>query len=205
MPPQRAIAYIDGFNLYYGLKSNGWKRYYWLNIPAMIQSLLKPQQILTKTKYFTSVVTSPPDKSKRQRTFLEALQTLPGIEISYGHFLSSQVTCIKCQHTYTTYHEKMTDVNISVQMVEDASQNLFDLAILVSADSDLVPPIKTIKRLFPTKSIIVVFPPGRTSKALQKVADGTYFINRVTLAKCQFPNQVVKKDGFVLNRPHLWR
>ncbi len=27
----RVIVYIDGFNLYFGLKSKGWRRYFWLN------------------------------------------------------------------------------------------------------------------------------------------------------------------------------
>ena len=30
--PRRLIAYIDGFNLYFGLKEKGWKRYYWLDM-----------------------------------------------------------------------------------------------------------------------------------------------------------------------------
>lgn len=29
---QRVIAYIDGFNLYFGLKAAKWKRFYWLNL-----------------------------------------------------------------------------------------------------------------------------------------------------------------------------
>ena len=30
---QRVIVYIDGFNFYFGLKSNAkWKKYYWLDI-----------------------------------------------------------------------------------------------------------------------------------------------------------------------------
>ena len=29
---QRVSVYVDGFNLYYGLKSKGWRRYYWLNL-----------------------------------------------------------------------------------------------------------------------------------------------------------------------------
>jgi len=31
----RVIAYVDGFNLYFGLKSKGWRRYYWLNPRAL--------------------------------------------------------------------------------------------------------------------------------------------------------------------------
>jgi hypothetical protein len=39
---ERVIAYIDGFNLYFGLKSTGWKKFYWLNLQSMVQNLLKP-------------------------------------------------------------------------------------------------------------------------------------------------------------------
>ena len=32
---ERVIAYIDGFNLYFGLKSKGWKRYYWRDLERL--------------------------------------------------------------------------------------------------------------------------------------------------------------------------
>ena len=38
----RVISYIDGFNLYFGLKDKGWKRYYWLDLAALSGALLKP-------------------------------------------------------------------------------------------------------------------------------------------------------------------
>ena len=41
---KQAIAYIDGFNLYFGLRSKGWKRFYWLNLQKVAQHLLKPDQ-----------------------------------------------------------------------------------------------------------------------------------------------------------------
>ncbi len=41
---QRVTAYVDGFNLYFGLKDSSFKRYYWLDVSALAQSLLKPGQ-----------------------------------------------------------------------------------------------------------------------------------------------------------------
>ena len=41
---KRVIAYVDGFNLYHGLRAKGWKRFYWLNLPALVRRLLKPDQ-----------------------------------------------------------------------------------------------------------------------------------------------------------------
>lgn len=50
----RVIAYVDGFNLYFGLKNAGFKRYYWLDVMALAGSLLKPGQTLAATHYFTA-------------------------------------------------------------------------------------------------------------------------------------------------------
>ena len=145
---ERVIAYVDGYNLYYGLREKGWKRFYWLNIKAMVGHFLRPGQKLVATKYFTTIVNYPEAKRRRQSSFLEALQTLSDFQIYYGHFLADSVSCRECGHTYRTYHEKMTDVNISVEMMSDAFQDQFDVAFLVSADSDLVGPVKAVQRLF---------------------------------------------------------
>ena len=201
----RVITYVDGYNLYYGLRSKHWQRYYWLNIAALARSLLKPDKQLVRTKYFTAVVKRPEDRRRRQAEYLEALQTLPDFQIYYGQFLEDQVICRQCGHTYTTYHEKMTDVNISVELLADAFANRFDAALLISADSDLVGPLQAVKRLFPGKEIIVAFPPERTSYALTQVADLRLHVGRNELAKSQFPPEVAKADGVVLRRPAEWR
>ncbi len=112
----RVIAYVDGYNLYHGLRAQGWKRFYWLNISTLAQQLLKPQQMLVVTKYFTTIVKQPDDKRRRQAVFLEALQTLPALRLYYGQFLEDIITCRMCGHTYVTHHEKMTDVNIAVEL-----------------------------------------------------------------------------------------
>jgi len=197
------IAYIDGYNLYFGLREKGWKRFYWLNLQRLAELFLKPNQILIETKYFTTIVKRPDDKRRRQQVFLEALQTLPILSIFYGHFLSDSITCRRCGHTYTTHHEKMTDVNISVELMKDAFQDRFDLALLISADSDLVSPVRTVQQLFPQKKVITIFPPGRFSSALKSVSSGILRIGHVELSKSMFPDQVIK-NGIILQRPVSW-
>ena len=213
----RVIAYVDGFNLYFGLKDSGYKRFYWLNIQIMIQNLLREYQQLMLIKYFTARISGPEkgDSSKfaedleakrcRQAVFLEALETLAGFVTFYGHYLREKVQCLKCGRMWNNHEEKMTDVNIATEMLTDAFEDKFDTALLISADSDLVPTIKALKRLFPKKQIIVFFPPGRFSAQLKNVADRQFTIGRRTLAKSQFPDQVIKADGHVLQRPQQWR
>ena len=43
---QRVAAYIDGFNLYFGLRQSKLRRYYWLSPELLIQNLMKPWQTL---------------------------------------------------------------------------------------------------------------------------------------------------------------
>ena len=202
---ERVIAYVDGYNLYYGLREKGWKRFYWLNIQAMVRHLLKPNQTLVTTKYFTTIIKQPEERRRRQAVFLEALRTLNDFQIYYGHFLVDTVSCRHCGHTYETYHEKMTDVNISVELMTDAFQDQFDVVLLVSADSDLVGPVKAVQRLFSGKRVVVAFPPGRSSKALKQAADAQIYVGRNVLAKSLFPDQVVKPDGYILRRPLEWQ
>ncbi len=201
---ERIIAYIDGYNLYHGLKSQGWKWAYWLNIHLMITNLLSPDQRLITTKYFTTRVSKPEDKRLRQQKFLEALETIPEVKFFYGKYIPEGITCRQCGHTYTTYHEKMTDVNIAVEMLTDAMQNKFDLAVLVSGDSDLVNLVYRVKELF-NKKVIIVFPPKRKPRTLREAANMIVDIDAKLLSKSLFPNEVKKQDGYVLRKPDKWK
>jgi hypothetical protein len=71
---ERIFAYIDGFNLYFGLKSKSWKRYYWLDLQKTVQNLLKPNQVLDYTKYFTARITGPPLLSLRAHVVCAAIR-----------------------------------------------------------------------------------------------------------------------------------
>ena len=101
---QRAIVYVDGFNLYYGLKSKGWKRLYWLDLRALSRRLLHPNQHLVGVRYFTSRITGiQKTKLQRQATYLEALETLPDLMILYGHYLKKARECRNCGASWTDY------------------------------------------------------------------------------------------------------
>jgi len=202
---ERVIAYIDGYNLYYGLRTKGWKWFYWLDLTRLVANLLQPQQQLIETKYFTTIVNRPKGRHDRQTTYLEALKTLPGIQFYYGHFLSNPVECRNCGYTYELHHEKMTDVNIAVELLTDAFQDRFDLAFLITADSDLVSPIDAVKRLFPEKHVLVAFPPARVSAELKRHSHAYIHIGRDKLSRSLFPDEVIKPDGFTLHRPKEWR
>ncbi len=200
----RVIAYIDGFNLYFGLREKGWRRFYWLNVQLLVQNLIKFNQELSMTKYFTARVIGSSDKEKRQSTFLEALETLPNLEIFYGKYQLNPRECPHCGFKDRVPNEKMTDVNIAVEMFSDAAKNKFDTALLLSADSDLVPLVMSIKNTFAQKRVVVAFPPKRSSIELIGVAHAYLHIGRAKLAHSLLPDKVKRADGFILQRPPTW-
>jgi len=201
---ERVIVYIDGFNLYFGLKEKKWKRYYWLNLKKLAKNILKVDQRLLETKYFTSRISLPPDKNRRQASYIDALSTLANLKIYYGSYQDNHIECRRCGNIFPKPSEKMTDVNIAVEMLTDAFLDRYDKAILVSADSDLSAPIRKIKELFPKKLIVVAFPPARFSYHLSKLADATFTIGRKKLVDSLFPDVVKKKNGYILKRPPRW-
>lgn len=202
---ERVIAYIDGYNFYHGLKESRWERYLWLDLPKFVQNLLKDNQKLEATKYFTARVSDPIARRKRQSTFLEALEVRGNINIYFGKFQINPRVCNRCRAITHVPNEKMTDVNIAVQMMTDAFNDDFDTALVISADSDLVPPIEAIKNLRQDKRIVVAFPPNRFSEDLRTAATASFHINRVPIAKSLLPETVTKPDGYILECPRSWK
>lgn len=215
-PEVRVIAYVDGFNLYHGLKQAGFKRYYWLDLPAMVSHLLKPHQKITKVKFFTSRVIGPKtlDQSRnalelkasraRQNSYIEALCTNPIVQLIEGKYQEIQRTCKFCNRSWQSNEEKMTDVGIATELLVDAIDDKFDTAILVSGDSDLVPPMRVIRNRLKSKSLIAAFPPNRYSNELAKIVNGVMHINENVLRRSQLPNTLTRADGYLLRRPIEW-
>lgn len=203
---ERVIAYIDGFNLYFGLKKSTGRKYYWLDLHALATRLLKRDQQLIATHYFTARIRNNGRNSAgahRQTTYLEALAER-GIHTQEGQYLQKTRTCHRCGNTWPDYEEKMTDVNVAVQLLTDAFDDHFDSALVVSADSDLTTPIQRVRQRFPRKRVVVVFPPDRHSVQLQRCASGYLTIGEDKLRKSLLPEQIATARGHVLQRPAQW-
>ena len=208
MSPMRTFIYIDGFNLYYGaVKGTPYK---WLNLDDLCRTYLDPtKNDIHKIKYFTAPVKSrpsDPEQNIRQQTFLRALKTIPHIEIILGHFLSHEVSMPLADGTgYVNViktEEKKSDVNIAVHMLHDAYKNLYDLAVLISNDSDLSEPLRIIKEEL-NKKIGIINPHKKPSRELGRYAIFQKQIRAGTLAMCQFPIQIKDKHG-IINKPKKW-
>lgn len=208
MPPFRTYVYIDGFNLYYGqVKGTPYK---WLNLDALCRSYLNPSvNDIQQIKYFTARVKArphDPDQANRQQAFLRALRTLPNFEIICGHFLSHEVCMPLANGTgyakVIKTEEKKSDVNIAVHMLHDAYRNLYDLAVLVSNDSDLSEALRIIACDM-GKKVGILNPQSKPSRELGKYALFQKQIRSGALAACQFPDQILDGHGTV-HKPSIW-
>ena len=212
----RVTFYIDGFNFYYGLSTAGkqdsiWKGFYWIDMVKLCSSFLGEGQELCKVIYFTA---SPLDieKSSRQSSFLNANKLLNSdkFEVVRGKYIEKPILCPSCHNNFMRPEEKKTDVNISVRMLEDCINDTVDTLVMVSADSDLIPPLESIKRNFPNKSLKVYFPPSRYSRDikdflyLQKKKPVLLEKNIQRFEKAVMPD-VVEKDNSKYTIPEKWK
>ncbi len=204
----RVIVYIDGFNLYFGLRAARMKRFYWLDLVALSRSILKPGQTLEHVHYFTARIRSTGGNAasvRRQSTYLDALATFSPFTMHEGHFLVKTAKCHACGTTRTTYEEKMSDVNLAVQLVLDAEDGNFDTAIIVSGDSDLTTPVRRVLGRFPHKRVIIAFPPKRNSEALKKAATAHFRLGNRKIRSSLLPDPVTTPAGITLACPAAWK
>lgn len=99
--------------------------------------------------------------------------------------------------------EKGSDVNLATHLVNDAWQNVFDMAVVISADTDLLEPINiTVQER--GKQVIVLGPPGITLISFNGVASNCFHIRGAHLSASQFPDPIQLPNGRTINKPTTW-
>ena len=117
--------------------------------------------------------------------FIDALHARGGIEIDFGHFLTKTTQCRHCGACSEKREEKKTDANIAVHILDDAYDDRFDTAMVISGDSDLVPPVESVRKRFPEKRVVVATPPKRRSTQLAQATKLRLTTRHISTHKCQ--------------------
>ncbi|MCL2651461.1 MAG: NYN domain-containing protein [Candidatus Azobacteroides sp.] len=204
---KRVTVYVDGFNFYYALKRSkksdrDWCKFYWIDFYKFFSQFLGEEQELQKVIYFTASPLNP-EKSSRQSALLNANILLNGekFEIIRGKYYSKQFICPNCDFAIDKPEEKRTDVNLSVALIGDCALDNTDILIVVTADSDLVPPIEFIQKKYLNKKVKVYFPPNSFSYDLNSniiKSKGKVVLlknNKVKFFNSIMPDIVYSKDG----------
>lgn len=202
---ERVIAYIDGYNFYMGLKEAGFQNFKWIDLQTLVENLIKKgSQTLIKVKYFTTLATDNADKRLRQKEYIRALETKKLVEIIYGKFQNEKSHCKKCGQDFYDKCEKMTDVNLASNVIIDYYEDRFDMAMIISGDTDLIPVIKFVNERPDNKRVFVSFPPYRSNDDVKNVAKGSMPIGRANIAQSLFADTLKDKYGEIITKPATW-
>jgi uncharacterized LabA/DUF88 family protein len=223
-------VYIDGFNLYYGLlKGTACK---WLDLERFCDQLL-PRNAVKKIYYFTAKVDArpqDPDQPVRQQTYLNALATLPRVEVHLGTFMSSVVSQVEVASDPATgrymkvagkpvlkidpatgspekvwvqkTEEKGSDVNLAAYLLRDAYRSACQCAVIISNDSDLLTPIRMAKADCGL-TIGLVPPRSKGSIELKQLADFKVEPRPHWLTSSQFADTIATHSGMI-HKPSSW-
>jgi len=159
----RVCVFIDGSNFYNACRQNLGRTD--VNLGAFAEMLVTPARTLVRTYYYNCPL--PPDADEQQRKsqqrFFSALHRTPYLEVRLGKLVKREVVCRACGDRYARYQEKGVDMRIGVDMLSAASKGLYDVAILVTGDGDLVEAVKAVKDLGRHVEL-ATFPIGRSDE-----------------------------------------
>lgn len=208
----RTRVYIDGYNLYYSCLKNS--PYKWLNLKHLVDFQL-PKNNIEYVRYFTARVSArphDPTQPQRQETYFRALATVPEIEIHFGHFLTHEVSMPDANAWRAGQYqpvrvikteEKGSDVNLAAHLLMDAFDDLFDVAVVISNDSDLAEPIRLVRERF--GKVIGLFH-HRSTRVSGKLRPLAHFIRSFrdgALGDAQFQNTMRDANG-QFSKPSKW-
>ncbi len=200
----KVIFFIDGFNLYHSLDDNrAYHKYKWLNLSKLAQCFITKTEKVNGIYYFTALAEWDQRKVAKHKRLIKALE-LEGVKTIYGKFKMRDKKCPNCSSIYTKPEEKQTDVNIAIQLLRLAVNHEYDKAIIISGDSDLIPSIEAVKKIFPAKKVGVVIPIGRRAKELINTCDFHMKIKEKHLSSSVFPKEITIGEGKKLECPKSW-
>ncbi len=228
--PTRTVCVVDGFNVYHSLRDAAreltrtpsgmasdvptalapQRSTRWLDLWALCASYLHVigrGATLEAVYYFSALAqhleTIKPGLVGRHETYLSALRAT-GVTVELAHFKATQARCPTCGSRFTSHEEKETDVAIGVRVVELTLSGAYEAIVIVSADSDLLPAVRTARRLRPEVGVWVAFPYRRGSKDLRAAAQRTFKITKHQYTTHQLADSVALPNGGTVHKPDTW-
>ena len=220
----RTTVYVDGFNLYYRQLIER-PQFKWLNLHRLAEEVLSPANVVDKVRFFTARVSGKRDQEtpKRQQLYFDALKTVPQVQVHFGNFLVTKTWAglvmpdlnpakpnakppfmpwPSVVRVYKT-EEKGSDVNLATHLMHDAYRDAFDVAAIITNDTDLVEPIRIVTGEL-GKTVGLITPVAKPATSLSRLVAFTHHIRDAHLAAAQFANPIVLADGTEIHKPATW-
>lgn len=166
---KRVIVFIDGNHLYHRMED--YYGTYDIDIQKLCEKLCTINRKLIEIRYYYTPFKQHlnPQKYQEQQAYVEKIKRISFAQTITGKYIKKPIILKKTtldkiinivsKEELQTYVEKGVDVNIAVDMIHFSSENHYDVAILLSGDSDFVPAITQVRKnrkevqvaAFPTK------------------------------------------------------
>jgi hypothetical protein len=202
----RVACYVDGFNLYHAIHDLGRPHLKWADIYRLAESICRPTENLIKVAYFSAYATWLPGPYAKHRQYVAALKA-KGVDCHMARFNEKKTQCKSCGSVWKTHEEKETYVHFWLTFLEGAIDNVFDRAILISADGDHVPAVRRVRARLPGKQILLAVPPQRLSRArdLRSACNSSFELTAGRLEKCLLPSELRDAAGILIaQRPQSY-
>jgi uncharacterized LabA/DUF88 family protein len=226
MSKKIVYAYIDWFNLYHNLQYKIRKEPdYWnksfqrCNLRKLLESKLQEDEELHMVYFFTAYAEWSLKAVQRHKILNKALRNV-WVDVVLWKFskvtrkytnkhwwlvdiyydAEDQMTCMTwCEVKnlkYITYEEKETDVNMSLKILEDWLLEKYDKALIISWDSDIVPPITRIKNVCKAWKILKkeftnIVIPGTKWKTMRRACDNHEILEYSTFQNSLFEEKII--------------
>ncbi len=166
---KKAFVFIDGNNFYFKLKELTSKldsKYSLLefNFRKFAEWLVVPNNVL-EIHYYLGVVRRKRNDSKSEKLYADQQRLFRKLQKQNIIFTLGQLI----RHPDKSYHEKGVDVRLAVEMIRFARENKYDVAYLVSSDTDLVTAIEEVQSIGKTVQYVGI--PKGQSFGLSKVSN----------------------------------
>jgi uncharacterized LabA/DUF88 family protein len=163
---ERVAVYIDGSNFYNYLKDEeiNFLKGVKFDFKRFVDYLVGDERECISKRYYTGICRNLDGSEKSESLVRGQQKFLSNIEKDGFAIKRSRIMPIG-----DTYKEKGTDVKIAVDLIVGAVDDLYDTAILVSSDTDLIPAIRYIK--YKNKKLEYVGFAHAPSFGIQKYAD----------------------------------
>jgi len=220
----RVAVYIDGHNVHSCIKR--WQAHaheclkwldYWKFCRKVVSDAalgIASPKILVAVNSYTALPVDDQARKARHEMFIKAVEECAAaaggvVRTVKGFYrvVRDGESCTHCGHTWPSRKEKQSDTALCVELLDDAYQDAYDCAVVLTQDSDMAPAMAMVIKRFPNKRVVTAYPPltGRNTRNHHlEIASHTSIRTTGIIRACQMPDPVVCADNTQLHCPEVW-
>ena len=139
--------FIDGGNFYFKLKKLTLNTSFRISLIDFsfrnFSDWLVSSNQLLEIRYYIGAINRQHGNQKSEKLYADQQRLIGKLQQQDVKITLGQII----RHPDKTYHEKGVDVRLAVEMIKFARQDKYDIAYLLSSDTDLVPAVEEVRNI----------------------------------------------------------